>query len=248
MTDEEKKAQLEAEQKAKEEAEAKAKADAEAQDDSDDSKESEDIDNEIDYKAKAEKYDEMKRKAKEASLKRKEKREQEEEAYEPVDEKDQPITKGDLEEFMARQTQATEEKINANKVENLISKSTGSDDEAMLVKKILNDTKFPDGYTLEDRVRGAIALANSDKLVGENSELKRALENRSGVSSDPTGNYQAGQTPPTLHSQISEGKALVLKQQGYTLNKITKRYEKKLSENEKMVYDVKTNQYVRMAK
>jgi len=245
MTDEEKKAQLEAE------AEAKAKAEAEAQD----AKEAEakaeadkaNLDKKIDYKAE---YEKMVTNSKLAYEERKEKREnkEKEKIDEEEDESKQPVTKSDLEEFMARQNQATEEKIQSTKVDNLISNATGSADEAMLVKKILNDTVFPNGYTLEQRVKGAIALANSDKLVGENSELKRALKSKDGVSSDTTGNYQEGLKSPVSTSKLSKGKELILKQQGIKMNEKTKRYEKKISETKVLVYDVKTNRNVVLTK
>lgn len=255
MTEEEKQAQLEAEQTAKEEADAKAKADAEAQDAefedsleglSDEDKEvkreerkkASDIKKGIDYKAIAEKEALARKKAEDALAKKrfdadKKKREEEEGEEEEVDEDDKPMTKREAKEFFSN----TEKKIHSVKISELAKNLAGSDDEAQAIIETHKNRQYPAHLSLEEQLKEAYLSVNSSKIMGENSELKRALLGKDNVNKDGSGTHRDAPESQKDGKKVDGDIGIVLKQRGFIWNTTTKRYENKTDKSGTRYYD-----------
>jgi hypothetical protein len=151
---------------------------------------------------------------------------------------DKPLTASQLEARLAKERQDTEKRLQKTEAERIVKGLTDSDAEAEFVLEVYNATSFPESWPLERKVRSAYAVANQEKLIGENNELKRALKGRDGVSKDTASGYQ--DSVKTSESKMSSQDQYAIKASGYKWNGTAKRYEKKLGDGSLLVMDPKT--------
>lgn len=241
MADENKKADT-----AKAEADAKAlaekeKADAVETEEETEEEAAKDSDTDIDYDAELEA--EKKRgkpdpfKAKEAFKERKKKREEEteeEEEEEETSEEDRPITRKDLATVEANMRQ----RIEGERALEFAKGLAGSAKEAELVIARWNNRRFPDGTPLSQQIEEVFAGIHAKKLIGERQIALKALKTRDGRNTDTTTTHRDGLPgkEPTLSSADKAG----MTQAGFTFNKVTKRFEKKLQNGQTLIRDLRS--------
>ena len=265
MTEQKTEAELAAEQKATEEAkveaEAKAKADKEAQDAefeatlddlTDEEKEvksterqkAQNPDKKIDYKAELEKEKEKTKKAEDAlATKRIKKSKQNregltEEEIKALDEEEKPLTKSELEVILKEERQASRKEDQREKVDEIIKSMIDDEDAIELMKlRFKSHTPTP-GQTLREQLEDVFMLVNKKKIIGENSELKRALKNKDNVSTSATNtkHSESKESEPKIAPDVK----LVLTQGGYAYNTTAKRYERTLPNGKVLFKDPKT--------
>lgn len=245
MTELEIQAQLEAEQKAKAEAEAQDAAKPEGEQPEGGS----DIENKIDYEAELKKEREAREKAEKAAADnafklREEKRKREEYNHEDdfTSPEEKPLTATDLQAMLDKQNQTFEKKLNETKVSEIANRIASSKSEADLIVEIYHNRQFPAHLSLDEQMNEAYAIANAKKLVAENNELKRALSNKGGVSRGYASSYQDAM--PTSEPKIEADVKAELSAQGFSFNGSTRRYEKKVSNNKVLVYDLKIKKII----
>lgn len=247
MTEQEKQATLEAEAKAKaeaEQAEAKDADDAVTSESSeDDAEEAKKIDKEIDYEAEnkllKERLDKAERiKAEKRFRTSEKKREQEEIPPDEQDEDDKPLTKRELAEILAQNTQETEKRFMATRIKDIAKDLAGSDSEADYIVTVHKSRMWPSDLSLEEQIEEAQLIANKKRILGENSELKRALRAKSEVSNNSARTHHDAQKG--VEPQLADDEKLVMQQSGFTWNSVARRYEKKLANGKILLRDPKT--------
>ena len=240
MTDEEKQVELDtkAVEKPKEEAQ------ADSQDASEESAEGSDAsidkkDTTVDYKAEFLKEQAARKRAEqiraEKRFKSKEKpkaSDVDESAIDDTDE-DRPLTARELTVILARERQENQKLLQQQRITDLAKKLASSDDEAELIVEIHKNRTFPDHLSLEDQMEEAYVLANRKRLMGENSELKRALRGKgSAVTSAPPVHHDA---PKAREPQVAPQDRAVLVAAGFIWNGTARRFEKKLKNGDILV-------------
>ena len=158
------------------------------------------------------------RRFKESEKKRKEDEGEEEE--------EKPLTAKGLQEILVQERLQTEKQLQKVHASEIAGSLATSEAEKALILEIYNNTTFSNHLSLEEQIEASFAVANRKKLIGENTELKRALKGKAGVSTDSATTHHDSQksTKTTLSSDIRN----VLVQQGFALNNSTGRYEKKV--------------------
>jgi len=249
MTEEEKKAALEAEQaEAKAKAEEKAKDEESAEESESDEEESEEEDestpsDNIDYAAELERE----RKAREAAEKaaadnafklREVKRKKEEENDDDTED-DKPLTAKQFQELLAKERQANQRIIQEARITDIVKKFSDNEDERQLIVEIHKNRTFPDHLSLEEQLEEAYVIANRKKIMGERSELMRALKSKSGVNNNAAGtHHDAPKSEPKIPADIKASLTKV----GYVYNNVTKQMEKKLKTGKTLVFNLQTRQ------
>jgi hypothetical protein len=242
MTPEEIKAKEEAETaKAKEDADAAAAAAANEDGDEDEEAE-EEIDKEIDYEAELKKEREAREKAERAladkRFKAAEKKRKEEPEEVDEDEEEKPLTKKELQSLLQQERLETEKRLNEARAIEIAKTITSSDAERDLVLEIHKNRTFPAHLSLQEQIEEAYVIANRKKIVGENSELKRALKGKAGVVKNPAGTHR--DAPASTEPKISPEDSAGIKAAGYSWNGTLRRWEKKLGNGDILVSDPKT--------
>lgn len=206
----------------------------------DDETSQEESQQEVDYKALLESERKAREDAEKAAadlaFKLREKKRKGEEDYED-EEGEKPLTASQLQAILAEERQATEKKLMSIEAEKIASSLAGSDEEKEAILAIHKNRTFPAHLSLQDQLEESYVIANRKKILGENSELKRALKGKEGVNKD-TSSYQdqavAGQP------KLSPDEQLVLNQSGFKWNPTSRRFEKKLSNGNILARDSKT--------
>ena len=183
------------------------------------------------YETKLEKYKKPDpEKAKEAFKERKEKRE---------DPDNLPITRKEFKEALRKTEDKTIKSVTKGQAEGLVKSLTTSDTEKELVMNVYDNTIFPSHYTMEDKVKASVAMANSDKLIGERNELARALKSKDKVGKDAVDTKHDQPESGAAPKQAADMKA-VLASQGFEYDKETKMFSKPLGGGYTMIHDPKT--------
>lgn len=248
MTEEEK-AKLEAEQ-----AEATAKAAAEAKDDDpsendpDGTGENEEESKQLEAELKREREAREKSEKAAADLAfklREQKRKQQEQAGsggkqsdEDFSEDDKPLTRSEFLALQAQERAKMQKTLREEEAKRLTEEFATSDIEKQLILEKWKNRTFPEGISLEEQIEECYLAANRKKILGENSELKRALRGKSGVSRDASTTHH--DTPQTGQPKLASDVAAVMAQVGFKWNSASRRYEKKLANGKVLVKDHKT--------
>ena len=259
MTDEEKKAaelaaaeQAAAQAKEKADAEALAKAELEAETEEEkvarEAAEAENLTTKIDYKAELEKERERVTKAEKAlaeqRFKTAEQKRKEEDAAAAAATggggAEQPLTASELQRILATERQLTQKQLQQLRISELARNLASSDDEAELIQEIHKNRTFPDTLSLEEQIEEAYVIANRKRLMGENSELKRALRGKAGATTTAVGTHH--DAPQGSEPQMSAPDRAALVAVGFTFNGVSRRWEKKLKNGDTLVRDPKTKQ------
>lgn len=194
----------------------------------------------VDYKALLETERKAREDAEKAAadlafkLRDKKRKGEEEEEY---NDEEKPLTASQLQAILAEERQATEKKLMSIEADKIATSLTSSKEEKALVLEIHKNRSFPAHLSLQDQLEESYVIANRKKILGENSELKRALKGKEGVNTN-VNSYQeqavAGQP------KLSPDEQLVLNQSGFKWNPTSRRFEKKLSNGSTLARDSKT--------
>lgn len=251
--------EIKAAETAKAEAEAKAQADKEQADAdfeasiadlSDEEKEAKRAEKEadssssqIDYDAELKKEREAREKAEKSAAEkdfklRELKRKQGDDKGDLDD--DKPLTGKELQAILAEERLQTQKTVQSARAEELAKKYTTNDTELKLILEIHKNRTFPQHLSLEDQIEESYVIANRKKIIGENSELKRALRGKGGVDNNPASTHR--DAPVVGEPQLSSADKQALTAVGFVYNGTNRRYEKKLSNGNILVRDSKTRQ------
>lgn len=211
-----------------------------------DEKKASNTDNEIDYEAELEKEKSARKKAEDALAKKrfdaarnKEKEGEDPDADEEHPEDDKPLTAREARELLSQQHQETQRVVRAAEIENIAKALSRSDAEKALILEIHKNRQFPPHLSLQDQLEEAYVIANRKKIVGENSELKRALRNKDGVNRGGE-NAHRETAAPSGEPKLAPATVSMLKGSGYAWNAATKMHEKVLSNGDTIVRDPQT--------
>ena len=199
-----------------------------------DSVASQEVNQEIDYKAELERAKQEAEKRnkrleqaeyKIVELKKKNKKEEDELEF---DEFGEPIEKPkeDIRDIIKQELNSFKRDISSTTIDEEISKITNNSDEIALIRhhyeNSINQSGF-DKQSIQNDIQKAYALANSQKILRTNRELAEALKAKKTVSGG-TGGSSAG--PATKESgypeELSEQDISFLKAQGITPEKYNK--------------------------
>ena len=246
-------AELEAEAKAQADVEAEAEAnakDAEKPDDKPEGEESEGepeggSDTKIDFEAKLKTERERAEKAEKAvadvSFKLREEKRKREEAGEEDDNK--YLTAEQLESRLADERQKIQKDLTRQEAQRLAGNYTSDEAEKNLIIEIHKNRSFPEDMPLEEQIKESYAIANADRIIGENKELRRALRGKGGINNDPSSSHKDGL--PASQPKLDPGEKSVLIQSGFTLNNQTRRWEKKINNGKNiLIKDPKTGRII----
>ncbi len=198
--------------------------------DSEDESKAKDTDNEIDYDAELERERKGKPDPKKARVAFKERTEKREET---IDE-DQPLTRKDLVTMEAK----VRNEFYADRALEIAKGMAGNEKEAELIIEKWRNRTFPSHLTLKEQLEEAYVITHRKKILGQNSELKRALKTRDNVNRNPAGTHHEPSegNEPQIPAPERQAFAAV----GFLWNNKSRRYEKKLPNGNILVRDSKT--------
>lgn len=204
------------------------------------------IENKIDYKAITEKAKEEgynKGRADEAYKQRNKKPTQENVEEEIVEEGDRPVTLKDLETFQGKQRQQFQNDFNTQQIQDIAGRISGSDDEKEAILAVHASRIFPENTSIQDQLTEVKLIVNKDKILGENSELKRALNSKATATKEHISGQHDSVPSNAGEPKLTGNRKEILKD--FEFNKGTKQYEKKMQSGT-LVHDPKTgkNEFV----
>src|SRR3990167_5399906 len=174
------------------------------------------LENQIDYKAELEKERNAREKAEQALAEKRFKssqqhREEIPEKEEEIEEK--PLTARDLEIALSKQRQEVQREFRSNQISDIAKSMSQSDDEAAYIVEIHKGMTFPSHYSLQDQIEASHAIANRKRILGENSELKRALKGKEGVETGSAATHH--DAPKSKEPFLSPSLKQVVIQRGF---------------------------------
>lgn len=191
----------------------------------------------IDYKAELEEEEKLTKpdpnKAREAYQERKEKRESKEEEEieeEEVKPEDKPMTVGQFNTWQ-KQNRETEADTFAGNL------ATGDEKKLTLIK--WKNRIWPSNMPLSQQIEESWVLANSKAIIGREKEALRALASKDKVNTDASASREA-ENQASGGQKLSAGDKVVMVETGFTLNKTTKLWEKKLKNGTVLIRDPET--------
>lgn len=174
-------------------------------------------------------------KAKEAFKKRQEKRQEEE--TEPEEDVDKPMTRKEMDEYLARKTQEIVANANAERIQEVATEIAESDGEARFIMEIHKNRVFPDGMSLRDQLQEARAIAMHKRTLAKNAELARKVVSKETASKDTsTGIQSTTSSEPKVNADVKAS----LQNAGFVYDNTAKVYVKTLPNGKKMFKDLKT--------
>ena len=175
-------------------------------------------------------------KAKEAFKKRQEKRHEEE--PEPEEEEgDKPMTRKEMEEYLARRTQEIVAEANAERITEIATELADTNGEARFIMEIHKNRIFPEGMSLRDQLSEAKAIATYKRTLAKNAELARKVNSKETASKDTsTGIQETTSSEPKVGADVK----VALKNAGFVYDNTHKTYVKTLPNGKKMFRDPKT--------
>lgn len=179
-------------------------------------------------------------KAKEAFKKRQEKRiehvSETEEGDDDSDE-DKPLTRKEIDAYLARKTQTIVAEANAERITELAKEMAESDGEARFIMEIHKNRIFPEGMTLREQLSEAHAIASYKRTVAKNVELARKVTSKETASKDTsTGVPETTSSEPKISADVRNS----LRNAGFIYDNTLKTYVKTLPNGKKMFSDPKT--------
>lgn len=177
-------------------------------------------------------------KAKEAFRKRQEKRQEEtQDTDEDSESEDKPMTRKEIDEYLARKTQTIVAEANAERITEIATELADTEGEARFIMEIHKNRIFPEGMTLRDQLSEAKAIANYKRMSAKNVELARKVISKETASKDTsTGVQQSATSEPKLSGDLKAS----LTNAGFIYDHTHKTYVKTLPNGKKMYRDPKT--------
>lgn len=179
-------------------------------------------------------------KAKEAFKKRQEKRvEHVSEPEEDDDESDEdkPLTRKEIDAYLARKTQTIVAEANAERITEIATELADTEGEARFIMEIHKNRIFPEGMSLRDQLSEAHAIASYKRSVAKNVELARKVNSKETASKDTsTGIQETTSSEPKISADLKAS----LRNAGFIYDNTVKTYVKTLPNGKKMFKDPKT--------
>lgn len=191
----------------------------------------------IDYKKNYE--DLQKRIANNAFKYRKEKRQ--EKGDEQGDESDdsdpnKTLTMADVQKMLAENQETVAKQFKVKEATQIATTLTSSEDEAKLALSLWEHISLPFD-TMEEQMKFIVAGMNADRVLGQNAELKRALQSKTTARKDTA---TTTRTPQSSGQPKIAGDVLAaLKNNGFKYDTAKKAYVKTLANGKKMYNDGK---------
>jgi hypothetical protein len=216
-----------------------AQADVSETDTSEESQDDSSSSQETDYEAliEAERKPDPE-KAKEAFRKRQEKRQEEtEDTNDDGESEDKPMTRKDIDEYLARKTQMIVAEANAERITEIANELADTEGEARFIMEIHKNRIFPEGMTLRDQLSEARAIASYKRMSAKNAELARKVISKETASKDiSTGTQESNTSEPKVSADLKAS----LTNAGFLYDNTHKTYVKTLPNGKKMFRDTKT--------
>jgi len=179
-------------------------------------------------------------KAKEAFKKRQEKRVEhvsETEEGEDESDEDKPMTRKEIDAYLARKTQMIVAEANAERITEIATELADTDGEARFIMEIHKNRIFPEGMSLRDQLSEARAIANYKRMSAKNMELARKVTSKETASKDTsTGIQETTSSEPKISADLKAS----LRNAGFSFDNTLKVYTKTLPNGTKMYSDPKT--------
>lgn len=176
------------------------------------------------------------------AFKYRDKKRQPEEPIEDEASDDKPLTAKELQVILAKEREESRKEFHKSEADRVATNLSTSDMEKELLLEIYKNRSFPSHLSLEEKFEECFVIANKKKLLGENSELKRALRGKQGVSKDASTTHQ---DPPTGNApKLAQGEAAEMARVGFKFNTTAKRFEKKLNNGQVLVKDKSGQTYI----
>ena len=186
----------------------------------------------IDYKKN---YEELqKRIANDAFKFRKEKRTKEngDEGDESNDlDPNKPLTMAEVQKMLADNQETVAKQFKVKEATQIATTLTSSEDEAKLALSLWEHVSLPFD-TMEEQMKFIVAGMNADRVLGQNAELKRALQSKTNARKDTATSVR---TPQSSGQPKVAGDVLAaLKNNGFKYDTAKKAYVKTLANGKKM--------------
>jgi hypothetical protein len=173
------------------------------------------------------------------AFKNREKNRQVEEVDEDEDEK--PLTRKEFLQLSAQEREVTLKKLSEEQSNKLIETYSDNPTERELISEIYKATTFPAYLSLKEQIEISHFIANRKKVLGENSELKRTLKNKTNVSKGSQGTHRESNRSVNEPAIEPQDKAEMTRL-GFKWDNNKNYYSKKLSSGDFLVKDPKTKQ------
>lgn len=217
------------------EAEEAAKAEENAQDeqptDGEHKPDEESIQLEATLKREREAREKAEKAAADTAFKLREERRKNKEA----DDEERPLTKSELQAILAEEREATQKVLQESETKKIVSTFSDNPKVQELVLEVYKNRSFPSHLTLEEKLGEAYLIANKDKVLGENAELKRAVMGKKTASKDSSTTHH--DEPTGSQPKLPQGEAQEYARLGFTWNATKRRFEKKLPDGRILVKD-----------
>lgn len=148
-------------------------------------------------------------------------------------EDEKPLTASQIQSILAQERETVRKEMQSTEINKLASNFTTDANEKELILEIHKNRTFPAHLSLEEQLEEAYILANKKRLLGENSELKRALKSRQGSYKDSSTTHQDSPTSSPTKLPAKDVQEYV--RLGFKWNETSRRYEKKLSNGQILV-------------
>lgn len=204
-----------------------------SQEDVQEEKDTEQDSQEIDYKAELEKAKailEKKNKqlgqAEHKIVELKKQKKEEFDEFDEFDEEEVEDKSSDVKEVLREELTKFKREMSSERIDETISKLTENPDEIALIKHHYENSIKPTGFDKESiaiDIQNAYTLANAQKVLKQNNELKEALKAKKTISGG-TGGSSAGKAVKSsgYPDTLSQADIIFLKSQGITPEKYNK--------------------------
>lgn len=150
---------------------------------------------------------------------------------------DKPLTRKEIDAYLARKTQTIVAEANAERITEIATELAESEGEARFIMEIHKNRIFPEGMSLRDQIGEAKAIASYKRMAAKNVELARKVTSKETASKDTsTGTPETTSTEPKISADVKAS----LRNAGFTYDNTRKVYVKKLPNGKEMYSDPKT--------
>lgn len=154
---------------------------------------------------------------------------------EQSDDEDKPLTANELEARLALEREENVKTLRETQAAEIANRLGRTDTERELILTRWRNRPFAPGMSLEEQMEEVYVLTHKKKILGENSELRRALAGREAANKDASGTRRVGQKSGKEGDAPSDVKGS-LQRRGFTYNETNRRYEKKIGRGRVMVW------------
>lgn len=129
------------------------------------------------------------------------------------DDDEKPLTRSELEDVLSREREAIRRENQAEVIKEKVKKITSSDIETELVMEIHKNRQFPAGMPLDEQIEEAYLIANRKRILGVNTELKRALQHKDTTNKGVADTHR--DSPSPSEPKLSANDDSLLKRSGF---------------------------------